>query len=148
MTPLAAYDAVAAMFWDAWKADARTSSVPVDWPELEQENVPPADDREFARFTMSHSTGGQRSVGSASGAHLHEHGGTVIIQVFGARSSGKTANRAAYELAQVAYRAFAGKAAGGAWFRDVRVVDVGADGHRYQINVNAPFQHDQALGAA
>ena len=148
MTPLDAFDAVAEMFRTAWLADHRTKHVPIDWPEVEQANVPPPDGGEFARFTMQHSTGGQRSVGSAEGAHLHEHGGTVIIQVFGSRRTGTNAKRAAYELAEVALRALQGKAAGGVWFRDVGLRDVGADGPLYQINVNAPFQHDQARGAA
>ena len=144
MTPLEAFDAAAAHFRDVWESDPRTALIPIEWPEVEQPGIPPADGSEFARFTMQHSTGGQRSIGSASGSHLHEHGGTVIVQVFGARSLGKTAQRAAYELANVAHRAFAGADADGVWFRDVGLRDVGPDASWFQINVSAAFTHDQA----
>lgn len=140
-----AVDEMLGRFKAQWDADtpAITGTVPpVYYPDTEdgtQEQTTNA----FARVTVQHDDGGQRSLGGI-GARIFENEGLITVQVF-VPLAGRGGYSIAQALAEVAKAAFEGKSTPAVWFRNVRFNEIGPEGPFYQINVNADFVWHQQI---
>lgn len=115
-------------------------------PELLWEGVeksgPPAQSDAFARVTILHASGRQRSLASDTGTRRFERDGIVTVQCFAPR--GRRGPTLAEALASVAKDAFEGKASpGGVWFRNATIKEVGPDKGWFQVNAVVQFQYDE-----
>lgn len=130
-----AQDEMLALFKTVWDATGH--------PAL-YENVaddPPTTATPWARITLQHFPGGQRSLAGEAGARRWERNGQIIVQVFTPIGKG---TGEAYDLAKIVADAYEGKAtASQVWFRGVRVNNIGPDGAWFQLNVIVQFTYDE-----
>lgn len=145
-TPAAALKAIASAFKDGWDAGATSAGVLVLWPD--QRFDAPADETPFARLTVQHAASGGQTHGPNP---LFWRTGVIVVQCFGQEtrhaSAPQTAQDHAYELANDALSGFEGVAVAGVHFRNSRLVDVGPDGRRYQVNAVIDFAYTQQRAA-
>ena len=140
-----ARDYILAKFKAKWDADTPAltgdASVPaVEWPNIEPPQPPlSAGNKPWARITVRHSRGSQRSFGEAPNRRFTRTG-VVTVQVFvpAAKRGLVTGDR----LGNVALSAFEGEESGDVWFRDAVLTEVGVDGNWYQMNATATFEYD------
>jgi hypothetical protein len=99
------------------------------------------DEDPWAVITYRHAGGRQTTLSGAVGTRTFTRTGTLTVQIF--TPSGKGLQEA-YELAKVVSDAFEGTSTpGGAWFRNVRLNEVGRDGEFFQLNVIVEFLYDE-----
>lgn len=121
-----------------WKALGRTVEVPnLDFTK-------PADTATWARWTLIHGEGGQRTLAGATGRSRFGKGGEVWVTVFTPLGAGL---KVALEAAQVAIDAYEGKRTpSDVWFRNVRIEDEGqgrgGDAAWWSTRVVADFTYD------
>lgn len=97
-------------------------------------------DAPWARVTVRHNDGQQRSMGTR-GNRRFERSGQVIIQVFAPKSEGVTLRS---KLGKIAIDSLEGNSTpGGVWFRNVRAQELGPDGAWSRVNVVADFSYDE-----
>lgn len=140
-----ARDFILDKFKVAW--DANTSVINGSVPAVEYQNVSPSKNpladgnKAWARVTVRHATGEQRSMGTAGGRIFTRYG-IVTIQIF--VPTGKQGLVLADRLGKVAVDAFEGEetSTGNVWFRNVTYREVGVDGNWFQVNVIAEFEYD------
>jgi hypothetical protein len=138
LTITQARDEMSTLFNDAWEASAY-AAFPVMWDDV-GEPVGAARSP-WARFSVRHADGGQATLASIGGVRRWRREGTIFVQLFAPANEGLSRLD---EMAIVAMRAFEGKTtAGGVWFRDVRLREVGVDGNWQQFNVLADFEYDE-----
>ena len=141
-----ARDVILDLFKTRWDADS-AAVVGGAVPELEYQNVDagasPLSDGNvpWARVTVRHVTGAQRSMGGL-GNRVFQRRGVVTVQVF--VPTGKQGLVLADRLGKVASDAFEGEetATGSVWFRNVSYREVGIFGPWFQVNVTAEFEYD------
>jgi hypothetical protein len=129
--------------WDAAAAAAigTTYTPELKWEMTDSSEEPKVKDRPWARCTIRHSTGGQRTLGGPGGRRFRQFG-IVIVQVFAPWRAGRGATLT-HLLAQVAKDAYEGVSTRDVWFRNVRLSEVGHSGPWYQVNVVADFEWDE-----
>lgn len=123
--------------------DANVAGKRVDWPGVENNNPPPADDS-WMRVTLRHDPNaqGQRGVGGATGKRRWHREGILTVQFFVPFKAGGL-NRA-MELACILRDALQGaKTASGVWFKGAEAHEVGSDGNWYNANASARFIYDE-----
>ena len=129
-----ARDEILTLFKSAW--DIGASGIPLYYWDVPHD-PPSADD--WARITVRHATGGNDAIGN----RLFFRTGLVTIQLFTKYGEGLTQNDT---LAKVAVEAFQGQhTAGGVWFRNVRLNEIGIDGKWFNSNVLADFEYNQVI---
>jgi hypothetical protein len=112
---------------------------PIQWPDMANFDTPA--NGMWLRVTLKHQTGGQVSLSDAVGQKRWQRIGTLWMQVFTDRGDGLETN---YGVCQEMLDAFQGVAtAGGVWFRNTRINEVGVDGAFQLNNVLTQFQYDQ-----
>lgn len=135
LTITQARDEISTLFKVAWDATGYL----VIWDDVGQ--PAPTDRSPWARFTIRHYDGAQATLANHSGQRRYRRSGTIFVQLFAPTGEGLSTLD---EMAIVAMRAFEGKStAGGVWFRDVRLREVGVDGNWQQANVMADFEYDE-----
>lgn len=116
-------------------------------PDVEYQNIAPEKahlgkgNKAWARATVRHATGEQRSMGTP-GNRIFTRRGVVTIQIF--TPAGKQGLVLADRLGKVAVDAFEGEetSTGDVWFRNVTYREVGVDGNWFQVNALAEFEYD------
>jgi hypothetical protein len=135
LTMAQARDETSALFKAAWDL----TPYGVVWDDIGGEY--PDDRSPWARFTMRHADGFQATLSNVSGQRRWRRTGTVFIQLFAPTNEGLATLD---EMAMIARGAFQGKAtAGGVWFRNGRVREIGVDGKWQQANVLIDFEYDE-----
>jgi len=131
MNAIEARDIIFGFFKDVW--DPR-EAVYGDIPG----KIPPSEST-WARVSIKHVIGGQSSLSGESGTRRFTNQGTVFFQIFAPVGDGSTA---CYTAAQEVLDAFREAQHPDVWFRDAKLVEVGADGAFNQINVSVTFSYD------
>lgn len=142
LTPEQARDDILTAFAAAWAS--KTPAVnggavpPVKYDQVASSEPP--QDTPWARVTVMHATGTQRSMGTV-GSRLFSRTGVVTVQVFVPGGQGLAL---ADRLGKIALDAFEGQhTPGDVWFRDATLREVGPDGPWWQTNVVATFAYDE-----
>lgn len=136
LTYAQARDEILTLFRTAWLASGSSAAIPLKYDDVSSD--PPADPS-WARVTVRHNTGGNDAIGN----RLRLRTGVVTVQIFTTFGEGLAS---ADVLGKVAVDAFHGKAtSGGAWFRNVRLNEVGQDGKWFQTNVLADFEYNEEV---
>jgi hypothetical protein len=134
-----ARDDILTRFRTEWLADGISAPVKLVFDDFEDDL--PSSTSPWTRITVRHATGGQISLSNEAGKRRYDRKGTVFVQIFTPFGDGLTLSDS---LAIIAARAFEGKETPlHVWFRDVRFVEVGRDGHWYNVNVLAAFEYDE-----
>lgn len=95
----------------------------------------------WAEVFVRHTAGYQATLSSTLGSRIFRREGVIQVRIFIAQGSGLSD---AYTLAKVVADAYEGaRTSGGAWFRNVRVNEVGRDGEFLQVDVTVDFQYDE-----
>lgn len=141
--------AIEKLFREAWK-DSSDNALPCDYPGSTFNPDKLARNTVWARYRIQHNTSGQTTLSSANGGRRYSRSGNIMVQVFVPQDSGVID---AYHMAEKVVNAYEGKEApGGAWFRNVRPIEIGIsddgngetnNGLWYQINVFADFEYEQ-----
>lgn len=141
-----ARDVILDLFKARWDADTPAitgSFVPeVEYPNVDPKESPLAKgNKAWARVSLRHATGRQRSMG-APGNRIFQRNGVVTVQIF--VPTGKQGLVIADRLGKVAVDAFEGEetSAGNVWFRNATYREVGVDGAWFQVNATAEFEYD------
>lgn len=141
----AARDEIFTRFRTQWEADTPAlnggTSVLVEWEGVEKLNPPPTN-APWARATVVHSEGNQRTLGGIGGRRFGRSG-NVFIQVFAPRGQGQGLLD---RLCAVAVSAFEGKKTpSGVWFRAVSVNEIPQSGNNPWVSANvvAEFNYDK-----
>jgi hypothetical protein len=129
-----AVDAMLTVFKTVW--DAYPGSPTAVYPD--NSGMPPSVDKLWARVSVQHSTGGQRSLASDTGTRRFTATGFVWVQVFAPSGDGLTGARTAAQAIVNAYR----DARLAVWFHDVALIEIGGDGAFSRVDVKANFQYD------
>jgi hypothetical protein len=146
MTPEDARDYILDRFRAVWIAGTPAVNSNVV-PEVEYQNVDPKEssladgNKAWARITVRHASGEQRSLGEP-GSRVFTRHGVVTVQVF--VPSGKQGLGLVDRLGNVALSAFEGEetSAGNVWFRNAAYREAGVDNAWFQSNVTAEFEYD------
>lgn len=133
MTYEEARDAIFGILKAVWDP----TGYPIVWTDVPGEKPP--SETVWARATIRHATGRQASLAGENGARRYEATGTVFVQVFAPIGDGSTAGYRAAELVKNAYNAARDD---NIWFRDTRMIEVGASGAFEQFNVLSTFSYD------
>jgi hypothetical protein len=91
----------------------------------------------WGRVVLRHATGGQGSLAGAGATKLFDAKGVLWLQLFGPKGDGSTA---VYQKAQFflnALRTYRGNV----WFRNMRVMERGADGSFERVDVLTDFEY-------
>lgn len=125
-----------------FKALADTS-----WPQAEQRYVGneknnPPQDKDWFRWNMQHTDGGQSSLSNDNGKRRWRREGLILVQCFGLLDKGGlTRGRRMAESVRDAYQGIA--TPGGVWFRNATVQEIAQDGRHYQVNAIIQFHYDE-----
>lgn len=139
LTIAQARDEMLTLFRTEWIATYPTA--PILWADAtSDDDLPnPETDPIWCRATVRHTGGGNDSVGN----RLMYRIGAVTIQLFTRYGSGLSNND---QAAKVAMDAFQGRStAGGVWFRNVTLNEIGQDGDWFQANIIAEFEYTERL---
>lgn len=151
MTPAEARDEVCALIKAAWASGSTAANggtaAPIYWQNVSDGGDPPVDNC-WARVTVVHLGGDQRTLGPTGGRRF-ERTGCVTVQVFEPVGEGVTRG---LNLAKLALDSFEGKATdGGVWFRKCGIQHVGrtqdmAMNGRERMVAPDPWEQIQAVG--
>lgn len=133
MTPEEACDAILAVFKAAWD----TTEYPAVYDDIPGQK--PTSATVWARATIRHATGGQRSIGGDVGSRRFSYEGTVIVQVFAPVGDGSTA---CYQAAALVRDAYCDARHPRIRYQDVRLNEIGQSGSFTQTNVLATFSYE------
>lgn len=132
MKSVDAFDSICRFVSDAWN---ETQFGPMLWPA--RADTPP-DSGPWARLTIAHIDGGQRSLVSENRAALYEGVGIITVQCFcpiNAHIAG------AYNAAQAIVDAFSGLRGREIVFRHPRIKEASANGGFHQVNAIVNFEY-------
>lgn len=102
-------------------AAAQVPAWPVAWPNMDFDKPGPA--VTWARWTLNHVAGQQRTLAGTDGLSRYDKTGFVAIEIFTPLGKGV---KLAYSAAQVALSAYEGKRTpSDVWFRNARIADDG-----------------------
>lgn len=142
-----AYNDVAKMFNDGWTAmtppSQLTAAPLVVWDDVEPDNKPDDGAVSWARFTMRHGFGTQRTIGGSPGSKVFERTGIVTVQIFTPRGFGLLLGQ---RLGKICLDIFEpGPSPLGVLFRDISAREVGtpAGDPWFQTNVQMDFEYDE-----
>lgn len=133
LTPDQADKAIQSAFLTQW---GRTT--PIAWDNLDFNAE--AQNSAWVRLSVQFTLGGIAALANL-GDRLFRNLGIVFVQVFTPVGEGKSANTVLATQARGTFRGV--QLAGGLWFRNETIVDVGPDGKWYQQNVQAEFIFDE-----
>lgn len=127
---------------DLFRVAAADAGWPVEWPNFRFDK--PSDRATWARWGITYSDGGNRTLPGVLGRPRFGKSGIVTVEVFTPLG---IALKDSYVAAQVAVKAYEGKrTASDVWFRDVRIVDSGQgrgnDAAWWSTTVVANFTYD------
>lgn len=125
--------------WDAIKAAASAPLVYADPVYNDVPGVTPAGEQVWARATVRHHQGRQRSLSSDVGTRRFVSGGLLWVQVFAPIGDGSTAALAASQAIVDAYR----DAKTSVLFRNVRLEEMGCEGAFERVDVKTEFEYDE-----
>ena len=132
-----AIDEILTVFKNAWPLSDTT----VKYDDVANDSNPPPVDSPWARVILRHTTGRQATLANAQGQSRFRREGILTVSVFVKRGFGLPRSP---DLATIVRDAFEGKSSpGGVWFRNVRIVEVGADGSWFIKNVVVEFTYDE-----
>ncbi len=95
----------------------------------------------WGRVSVRHNSGGQASLSKQGGRSRYVRRGTIYVNLFAPPGDGL---RALDPLTKTILDAIEGKTtAGGVWFTQVRVREMGIVEGSYQVNVLANFSYDE-----
>ena len=133
MTLTEARNEMLALVKTAWD----TTTFEMQWED--RPFIKPVANTPWARTTVRHADGGQATL--CDSVCRWNRVGTLFVQIF--CPSGEGSSRG-YGLAQTVMNALEGaKTAGGVWFRNTRIREIGPDGDWFQINVLTDFNYDE-----
>lgn len=136
LTIAQAYDEMLALLKAAW--DVGAIGIPLrydDVPATTPVSGP------WGRVAVRHFSGEQATLANNEGVCRWRSAGVIFVQLFAEVGSGFGV---LHTLVDVVKDAYQGKSTpGGAWFRNVRVNEVGRDGPWEQVNVLVDFEYDQ-----
>lgn len=132
MTFLQARDAMFGIFRAAWG-----NAGPVAYPLLPF--TTPSARQAYAKLTLRHSNGRQGSLGGELGQRRFDRSGILRIQIFAPVGDGMVS---AYQLAQIIANAFE-DAKLAVWFRNTRILEMGASGASEQVDVLTDFFYEE-----
>ena len=134
-----ARDEILTQFRTTWLADPISAELPVLWPD--SDSKPPSSGA-WARASVTHGPGGQRTLSGGTGQIRYTHKGFVIIQLFTPRGDGL---KLSDQLAIIGKRAFEGVATSPGHVSFYRVVarEIGPDGQWFNTNVLADCEWDE-----
>jgi len=128
------------LFRTAWLG-AGQSDARVKYDNVGKASVPPSGNVPWARVVLRHTTAKQASLSGPSGTRRFERNGILVIQIFVPSGKGLAE---AVDIPKIVQDAYEGKTtAGGAWFKDVTINEVGPDGAFYQTNIIVLFEYDE-----
>lgn len=134
-----ARDDILTRFRTEWLADGISAGVPLVFEDFDVDLS--ASTAPWARVTVRHATGRQASLSNEAGKRTFRREGTVFVQIFTPFGDGLSLSDS---LANIAARAFEGKETPfHVWFRNVRLNEIGRDGHWYNVNVLADYEYDE-----
>jgi hypothetical protein len=139
MTPEQAIDVITKVFEDAWVG------VGLDLENVKYSDVPgqkPAGEVPWARVTVMHATGNQKSLSNAIGKRRFRATGTVIAQIFTPIGDGSVAE---YGIAQAVLTAYRIAQDPDVWFRNTRLNERPSEGSFAQTNVLSEFVYDDVI---
>lgn len=145
ITQSEARDEIFALFKTAWEAG--TIDIVSYIPNIEYQGVQPIATPDIAkhwcRISIQTVSENQASLSDENGQRTYTAYGLVFVQVFCPRSERNGFERG-ISLAQIAKRAFRGKATPGRiWFRNVRLNELEPENSFYRLNVVAEFEYDE-----
>lgn len=137
-TPTEARDEILSAHKTAWDADATASLYPLVYWDVSGEKP----ETPWARVTVRHQDGEQVTLSNEAGQRRFRHFGVVTVQTFTKYGGGMSLND---ELVAVSKNAFEGvtTSPGRVIFLNVRINEVGQEGHWFQTNVLADFEYDE-----
>lgn len=122
------------MLYDAWS----TTGYEMTWEAVGEDREETSDP--WATAAIRHADALQDTLGGV-GNRSFRRVGVIIVQIFTPTGNGL---QESYDLAKVVIDAFEGKASpGGVWFRNVRLNEIGHEGHFMQTNVLVDFRYDE-----
>lgn len=134
LTITQARDEILALFMTAW--NAQVTVPPVFYWDITHD--PPVQDA-WARIIVQHITGQNDGITNRRFSRT----GVVTVQIFTRFGAGLSQNDT---LTKIAADAFQGKATpGGAWFRNVRLREIGQDGQWFHSQVLADFEYTEVI---
>lgn len=133
-----AIDQMSALFSDVWTP----TGFPVKYDNVSAKSSPPDTETPWARFVLRHGPSAQSTLSNDEGARIFTREGIITVQVFTLTGSGLIGDPA--DLPTIVRDAYEGqRTAGGAWFKNVRINEIGEDGRWFQTNVIAEFEYDE-----
>lgn len=145
-----AYDDILLTFRTAWLANADSAGIPVKYPDVAQDDFPPAgvdannNPLPWVRVSVLHNpgAGGQSTLSGEVGQRRFSRFGILTVNIFTPSGGGRVLSQT---LQQIAMRAFEGvRTAGtGVVFLRVRPVEAGPDGIYDLNNVIVDFEYDE-----
>lgn len=138
-TPTQARDDVYTLIMDAWGEEG-----PVDfWDKPRNPNdspIPPKEQIPWLRVKMVHSGGGQQTLANEIGNRRFNKSGIITVQIFTPLGSSLLEPE---RLGILLNNALEGASTPhDVRLRNVRMNEIGSDGHWFQINVDADFEYD------
>lgn len=136
----AAITEILGLFRTAWLAAGQADGR-VKYDNVGKSSVPPSGNSPWARVVLRHTGAQQASLSGPAGKRRWERHGIITIQIFVPAGKGLAE---VVDLPKIVQDAFEGQTTtNGAWFRDVTINEIGADGSFYQTNVIALFEYDE-----
>lgn len=142
-TLVEARDAVQAGFLASWAPATETllgEPARVFW-QADQPNQDerPEPDEVFARFTIRHSSGAQRTLAEV-GARRFTQRGFIFLEVFTPLSLN---SEEAAQVADAGLKTLLGKEYGGVWIRNARAIERQPEKHWFSWLITAEFEYDE-----
>lgn len=130
---------ICALFVNAWKESGNPLPAAYPGSKFDIDGLTAAS--VWARWDIQHTTRGQASLSNVNGARRWRATGLITVETYSPIGKGLIAP---YQIAEKVVRAYEGKRTpGDAWFRDVRMIEVGeVDKLWIQINVFIDFNYD------
>lgn len=141
LTRAQAIDEICARATHAWVITAAQAGGRLKYPDVASKLVPPDDQLPWATITLRHTSSTQATLAGELGRRRFRRSGVVTVQVFEPAGQGLAK---AVDIPQIIQHAFEGHAtAGGIWFRNVTLSEIGQSGAFHQTNISAIFEYDE-----
>ena len=145
MTYAQGRDEILTTFKTAWDAGVESAGILVIYPDAKNQ-VPQGNDANndplsWARVSVEHVAGFQSTLAGEDGNKIFTRLGLLTVQIFTPRGGGLSLGDSLYKIV---VDAFEGKrTANGAWFKNVRINEIGPSGEWWQTNVIVEFEYDE-----
>jgi len=139
MTRTEAIDQILGIFKTAW--DTTPYATRVFYDNVSNAEIPPTGRLPWARVSVRHIEGNQATLAGVIGERRFRRSGFVNISIFQPAGGGLPGS---LDLPTIVRDAYEGVSTpNGAWFRNVRINEVGVDGEWFVTNVIADFSYDE-----